>query len=109
MWIGGVSWLLQGADREYWHWTDLNIGTVLSVYGREITLTNCDTFTRSHLASEGVELAPVETGPPDIYQVGYFFQNIFFSSNILFSWFLGGEGGDGAGGTVAASSDQGHL
>ena len=62
----------QGADREYWHWTDLNIGAVLSVYGREITLTNCDTFTRSHLASEGVELAPVETGPPDIYQVGYF-------------------------------------
>ena len=95
-------WLLQGADREYWHWTDLNIGTVLSVYGREITLTNCDTFTRSHLASEGVELAPVETGPPDIYQVGYFFH--LFSSNI-FSWFLGGEGGDGARGTVAASSD----
>ena len=89
MWIGGVSWLLQGADREYWHWTDLNIGTKVSVvtfgditnitlkisphqvrvYGREVTLTNCDAFTRSHLASEGVELAPVETGPPDIYQV----------------------------------------
>ena len=60
--------MFQGADREYWHWTDLNIGTVLNVYGREISLTNCDTFTRSHLASEGVELAPVETGPQDPYQ-----------------------------------------
>ena len=71
LWCTNVNLLfqIQGADREYWHWTDLNIGTVLSVYGREITLTNCDSFTRSHLASEGVELAPVETGPPDIYQV----------------------------------------
>ena len=41
---------------------------MLNVYGREISLTNCDTFTRSHLASEGVELAPVETGPQDPYQ-----------------------------------------
>ena len=82
-------WLLQGADREYWHWTDLNIGTKVSVvtfgditnttlkisphqvrvYGREVTLTNCDAFTRSHLASEGVELAPVEPRPQDEYQV----------------------------------------
>ena len=84
------AWLLQGADREYWHWTDLNIGTKVRVvtswdianyiplntsrcqvrvYGREITLTNCDAFTRSHLASEGVELAPVEPRPQDEYQV----------------------------------------
>ena len=39
------------------------------VYGREVTLTNCDAFTRSHLASEGVELAPVEPRPQDEYQV----------------------------------------
>ena len=45
-----------------------NIGTLLSIYGREVTLTNCDQFTRSHLASEGVELAPVEVGPQDQYQ-----------------------------------------
>ena len=69
----------QGADREYWHWTDLNLGTVLRVYGREVTLTNCDAFTCSHLSSEGVELAPVETGPPDIYQVKYFLVKIYFS------------------------------
>ena len=60
--------IFQGADREYWHWTDLNIGTVISVYGREVTLTNCDQFTRAHLASEGVELAPVEVTPPDEHQ-----------------------------------------
>ena len=73
----------QGADREYWHWTDLNIGTVLSVYGREITLTNCDSFTRSHLASEGVELAPMETGPPDIYQAGQIFSRNFLRLFLL--------------------------
>ena len=60
--------MFQGADREYWHWTDLNIGTNLNIYGRELTLTDCDTFTRSHLASEGVDLAPVEAGPGDQHQ-----------------------------------------
>ena len=59
---------MQGADRQYLHWTDLNIGMQLSIYGREVTLTNCDQWTRSHLASEGVHLAPVETQPPDVYQ-----------------------------------------
>ena len=33
-----------------------------------VRLTNCDDFTRSHLATEGVELAPLETSPPDPYQ-----------------------------------------
>ena len=30
-----------------------------------VKLTNCDQFTRSHLASEGVELAPLESSPPE--------------------------------------------
>ena len=59
---------MQGADREYYHWTDLNIGAELKVYGRTVKLTNCDDFTRSHLATEGVELAPLEPSPPDLYQ-----------------------------------------
>ena len=41
---------------------------MISVYGREVTLTNCDQFTRAHLASEGVDLAPVEVTPPDQHQ-----------------------------------------
>ena len=61
--------LFKGADRDYWHWTDLNIGAELDLYGRRITLSNCDHFTRAHLASEGVELAPVEPPPVDTYQV----------------------------------------
>ena len=63
---------MQGADREYWHWTDLNIGATLELYGRTITLTNSDQFTRAHLASEGVELAPVEPAPCDSYQVTHY-------------------------------------
>ena len=57
--------LFSGGDREYYHWTDLNIGAELAVYGRVVRLTDCDEFTRSHLASEGVELAPLAPSPPD--------------------------------------------
>ena len=28
--------LFKGADREYWHWTDLNIGAELALYGRKV-------------------------------------------------------------------------
>ena len=28
--------LFKGADREYWHWTDLNIGAELVLYGRKV-------------------------------------------------------------------------
>ena len=28
--------LFKGADREYWHWTDLNIGAELTLYGRKV-------------------------------------------------------------------------
>ena len=59
----------QGADREYWHWTDLNIGAELLLYGRRVTLTSCDEFSRAHLASEGVELAPMEPPSIDPYEV----------------------------------------
>ena len=38
----------QGADREYWHWTDLNIGAQLHLYGRTITLTRSQSI--SHLS-----------------------------------------------------------
>ena len=27
--------LFKGADREYWHWTDLNIGAEIALYGRK--------------------------------------------------------------------------
>jgi hypothetical protein len=41
----------------------------VDLYGRVIVLTSCDTFTRSYLASEGIELAPQEPPPQDPYEV----------------------------------------
>ena len=31
--------LFKGADREYWHWTDLNIGAELALYGRKVLIS----------------------------------------------------------------------
>ena len=66
---GGGRAGVQGADREYWHWTHLNIGQRLDLYGRDVLLTGCDDFTREQLASEGVELAlPAERPAEDAHQ-----------------------------------------
>ena len=46
-------------------------GLELDLYGRLVKLSNCDQFTRSFLASEGVELAPVD--PVPVHQVKLFF------------------------------------
>ena len=35
----------------------------------QIILTSCDDFSRTHLASEGVELAPMEPPAIDPYEV----------------------------------------
>lgn len=45
--------LFKGADREYWHWTDLNIGAEIALYGRKamnyctIVLKRKPIFSRS--------------------------------------------------------------
>jgi hypothetical protein len=44
-------------------------GMELDLYGRLVVLTGCDAFTRSHLASEGIELAAQEPPPTDPYEV----------------------------------------
>jgi hypothetical protein len=40
----------------------------VDLYGRLVVLTGCDPFTRSHLASEGIELAAQEPPPADPYE-----------------------------------------
>jgi hypothetical protein len=50
----------------------------LDLYGRLVVLTGCDAFTRSHLASEGIELAAQEPPPSDPYEV--FFYIFFFKA-----------------------------
>ena len=51
-------------------WNDKQTpGVKVDLYGRQVTLTSCDPFTKTFLASEGVDLAPGEPSPPDKTQV----------------------------------------
>lgn len=36
------------AKTEYYSDTDLHIGSVINVYGRKVTLTKCDDFTKEY-------------------------------------------------------------
>merc|ERR1712106_156426 len=50
-----------------YHWTDLNCGVDMLVYGRVYHITGCDEYTASFFASEGVKLNPQEQLPVDPY------------------------------------------
>ena len=49
----------------------------LDLYGRVVVLTGCDAFTRSHLASEGIELAAEEPPPSDPYEAKFRVLDLF--------------------------------
>ncbi|KAF2346209.1 protein of unknown function DUF1126, partial [Trinorchestia longiramus] len=53
-------------DRCY-HFTDLTLGSVLDLYGRKVTLANCDAYTRDVLESEGVDVGDAVAVPADPY------------------------------------------
>lgn len=44
---------------------DLNVGETLDCYGRRITLTSADAFTRAFLSARGVHVPPDSAVPPD--------------------------------------------
>jgi len=50
-----------------YHWTDLNCGVDMLVYGRVYHITGCDEYTANFFASEGVKLNPQEQVPIDPY------------------------------------------
>ncbi|XP_054474886.1 EF-hand domain-containing protein 1 [Anoplopoma fimbria] len=52
---------------EYFQWRDLNIGMDLEVYGVKYHITQCDTFTKEFLESEGIVLNNPEPMPVDSY------------------------------------------
>ncbi|GAB1599427.1 EF-hand domain-containing protein 1-like [Argonauta hians] len=52
---------------EYYHWSDINIGWDIGIYGRVFHVYDCDKFTKTFLESEGVELNPPEPLPADPY------------------------------------------
>ena len=39
----------------------------LLVYSKRIRMYECDAFTREYLTSEGIEVNPNETAPPDTF------------------------------------------
>lgn len=54
-------------DGGFWHWTHLNLGETLNLYGRHYVICDCDPFTKEYLLSEGTELGSPVPIPPDPY------------------------------------------
>ncbi|XP_059469318.1 EF-hand domain-containing protein 1-like [Neocloeon triangulifer] len=54
-------------DAPFWHWTDLNVGGRVWLYGRTYQLASCDAFTREFLESHGIAVAAEIEVPPDPY------------------------------------------
>lgn len=61
-----VRGALPGATKPI-HWSNLNIGTNLEVYGKVVRLYECNEATKLFLASEGVVVPAAETPPTDPY------------------------------------------
>ncbi|KAK3894187.1 hypothetical protein Pcinc_002044 [Petrolisthes cinctipes] len=56
-------------DGGFWHWTHLNLGTTLNLYGRRYVICDCDPFTKEYLLSEGTELGSSLPLPFDPYNL----------------------------------------
>jgi len=50
-----------------WHWKDINLGMTLTFYGKNFHVTNCDSFTKDFLESEGQVVNGPEQIPVDPY------------------------------------------
>ncbi|KAL1441485.1 hypothetical protein MTO96_008457 [Rhipicephalus appendiculatus] len=55
------------SDGRCFHWSDLNVGNTISLYGITYKIVNCDKFTRDYLRQQGVEVRPPEPLPEDPY------------------------------------------
>ncbi|XP_056284339.1 EF-hand domain-containing protein 1 isoform X2 [Pseudoliparis swirei] len=52
---------------EHYQWKDLNVGMDLEVYGVKYHITQCDSFTKEFMESEGIVLNDPEPMPVDPY------------------------------------------
>lgn len=57
----------EGQPGQFYSVDDLRIGAELPIYGRVFRLTDCDSFTRSFYAANGVELGAPEETPLDSF------------------------------------------
>ncbi|KAH7947697.1 hypothetical protein HPB52_015207 [Rhipicephalus sanguineus] len=58
---------IRKSDGRCFHWSDLNVGNAISLYGITYKIVNCDKFTRDYLRQQGVEVRPPEPLPEDPY------------------------------------------
>ncbi|XP_049528805.1 EF-hand domain-containing protein 1 [Dermacentor silvarum] len=58
---------IRKSDGRCFHWSDLNVGNTISLYGITYKIVNCDKFTRDYLRQQGVEVRPPEPLPEDPY------------------------------------------
>ncbi|XP_070395546.1 EF-hand domain-containing protein 1-like [Dermacentor albipictus] len=58
---------IRKSDGRCFHWSDLNVGNAISLYGVTYKIVNCDKFTRDYLRQQGVEVRPPEPLPEDPY------------------------------------------
>jgi Ca2+-binding EF-hand superfamily protein len=56
------------AQGGYISWQDLTVGEVLHVYGRHITLTDCDGFTREFFQAKGIQQGQDPEPEPDAFE-----------------------------------------
>lgn len=61
------------ADEDFFHWTDLQVGTSVTIYNRSLVIVNADPFTKSFYEKNGVVLndkvAVERAKPPSIPKV----------------------------------------
>ncbi|XP_029851561.4 EF-hand domain-containing protein 1, partial [Ixodes scapularis] len=57
-------------DGKHFHWSDLNIGERISIYGITYKIVNCDKFTRDYLRDQGIAVGSPEPLPQDPYTAG---------------------------------------
>jgi len=58
---------LPNASGKQYHWSDLNIGKNLEVFGKVLRLYECNNATKTFLSSEGIIVPAEETPPSDPY------------------------------------------
>lgn len=59
-----------------YHWTDLDSGLEIEIYGRVYRITGYDDFTKRHYHNEGYSLSPQEEAPEDSFKTTRFMVNM---------------------------------
>ena len=55
-------------DGDFYHWSDLDAGKEIEIYGRVYRFTSYDEFTRKFYENEGMTLSPAEKEPEDNFK-----------------------------------------